>query len=219
MILTLLLGVTGALAADHIDSPGPVADPTADITDLFAWTNPTATKVNLIMNVGPLGTATGFSDAVSYVFDVESSTGYGVPGTSTRIVCEFYDGVNIECWGPLGVYVTGDPSDPAGISNTSGSIKVFAGERNDPFFMEFTGFTNAVAAVVSAGVIPDGTCPTVDAATSAALVDALTAGGNPVDTFAGSTVQSLVVQVDKTVVNEGGPILAISAGTYIKTVN
>lgn len=215
MLTALLLG-SPALAADHIDSPGPVADPTADITDLYAWTNANGNKINLVMNIGPFGSATGFSDAVTYVFDIESKAAYGPDvGTAHRIMCEFYDGVNIECWGP-GVYVTGDPSDPAGISNTAQSIKVFAGERNDPFFMEFTGFTNAVTAVVNAGVIPDGTCPTVDAATSGALVDALTAGGNPVDTFAGHTVQSLVVQVDKTLINEGGPILAIHAGTYIK---
>ena len=214
-MLTALLFGSVALAADHIDSPGPIADPTADITDLFAWTNTNGNKINLVMNIGPLGSAAGFSDAVTYVFDIESTNTFGVVGTAARIQCEFYDGVNIECWGP-GVYVTGDPSSTAGISNTAGSLKVFAGPRNDPFFMEFDGFTNAVSAVVGAGVVPDGSCPTVDTATSMALVDALTAGGTPTDTFAGSTVQSLVVQIDKVLVNEGGPILAIHAGTYIK---
>ncbi|MCB9674433.1 MAG: DUF4331 family protein [Alphaproteobacteria bacterium] len=215
MFTALMLGAAGALAADHIDSPGPIADPTADITDLYAWTNTNATKINLIMDIGPLGSATSFSDAVTYVFDIESTTAYGVVGTQAQVACEFYDGVNIECWGP-GVYVTGDASNPAGISNTANSIKVFAGPRNDPFFMEFTGFTNAVAAVVGAGVVPNGTCPAVDATTSQALVDALTASGSPVDTFAGSTVQSLVVQVDKVLVAEGGPLLAIHASTYVK---
>ena len=215
MITALLFGT--AFAADHIDSPGPVADPTADITDVYAWTNLDATKINLALNVGPLGSAAGFSDAVTYVFDIEASTGYGVAGTTTRIMCEFYDGVNIECWGPS-VYVTGDASPTTGIENVAGSFKVFAGPRNDPFFMEFNGFTNAVAAVVAAGVVPDGTCPVVDAGTSAALVDALTNGGAPVDTFAGTTVQSLVVQIDSDLVTENGtqPILAISGSTYVK---
>jgi hypothetical protein len=218
MITPLLFGVFGAFAADHIDSAGPIADPTADITDLYAWNNAQANKVNLIMNVGPLGSAAGFSDAVSYVFDIESTTAYGTPGTAARIVCEFYDGVNIECWGP-NVYVTGNPSDPAGITNTAGTIKVFAGPRNDPFFMDFQGFTDAVTAVVNAGVIPDGTCPTVNSTTSDALVAALTNGGVPDDFFAGELVQSLVVQVDTTVVNEGGAILAISGSTYVKSAN
>lgn len=217
MILALLMvGLETAQAADHIDGPGAVADPTADITDLFAWTNSNATKINLIMNVGPLGSATGFSDAVTYAFHIESTQEYGVAGTSALVTCEFYDGVNIECWGP-GVYVTGDASDPAGIANTASSLKVFAGPRNDPFFMEFAGFTDAVGAVVDAGITPDGTCPAVDAGTSAALVGLLTGGGTPVDTFAGSSVQSLVVQIDKALVAEGGPILAISAATYVKT--
>ena len=216
MTLTLwLLAPFSAQAADHIDSPGPTADPTADITDLFAWNNPAATKVNLIMNVGPLGSATGFSDSVTYAFHIESSTGYGVPGTTTEIICEFYDGTNIECWGP-GVYVTGDASVTAGISNTANSLKVFAGPRNDPFFMEFTGFGNAVTAVVNAGVVPDGSCPTVDGPTSTALVNALTNSGSPTDTFAGALVQSLVLQIDTSIVNEGGNVLAVSAATYIK---
>jgi hypothetical protein len=211
----LLVGLTTAQAADHIDGPGAVADPTADITDLFAWTNTNATKINLILNVGPFGSAAGFSDAVTYAFHIESTQEYGVPGTSALVTCEFYDGVNIECWGP-GVYVTGDASDPAGITNADSSLKVFAGPRNDPFFMEFVGFTDAVSTVVGAGIVPDGTCPTVDAGTSAALVDLLTGSGSPVDTFAGTTVQSLVVQIDKDLVAEGGPILAINAATYVK---
>lgn len=214
MLTALLLGSPG-MAADHIDSPGPIADPTADITDLFAWTNSNGNKINLVMNVGPLGGATGFSDAVTYVFDIESKPDYATAGTAHRIQCEFYDGVNIECWGP-GVYVTGDPSDPAGIQNGPASLKVFAGPRNDPFFMEFDGFVAAVNAVVAAGVVPDGTCPTVDAPTSTALVNALTNSGAATDTFAGADVQSLVVQIDKDLVNEGGPVLAIHAGTYIK---
>lgn len=217
MILTaLLFGVGTASAADHIDSPGAVADPTADITDLYAWTNANGTKVNVIMNVGAFGSATGFSTAVSYAFEIESSSAYGVPGTRSTITCEFYDSVNIECWGP-GVYVTGDASDEAGISNDAESLKVFAGPRNDPFFMESNGFGDAVELVVNAGIQPDGTCPAVDGATSNALLDALTAGGSPVDTFAGTNVQSLVVQFDKALVDEGGPILAINAATYVKS--
>lgn len=218
MIHLFLLGGLTAQAADHLDSPGAAIDPTADITDLYAWTNANGTKVNLIMNVGPLGSAAGFSDAVTYVFHIESSQGYGQPGVVARVACEFYDGVNIECWAPNG-YVTGDASDPAGISNTAQSMKVFAGPRNDPFFMELAGFNAAVGTVVGAGIIPDGTCPTVDASTSAVLVGQITAEGSPSDTFFQTNVQSLVVQVDKDLVNEGGPILAISAATYIKTVN
>ena len=54
-MLTALLFGSVALAADHIDSPGPIADPMADITDLFAWTNTNGNKINLVMNIGPLG--------------------------------------------------------------------------------------------------------------------------------------------------------------------
>jgi hypothetical protein len=205
-----------ALAADHIDSPGAVAEPTADITDVFAWTNADATKINLIMNVGPFDSAASFSTAVTYAFHIESTAEYGVAGTKSIVTCEFYDGVNIECWAPNSTYVTGDASSTSGIANADSSLKVFAGPRNDPFFMEFTGFTNAVAAVVDLGVLPDGTCPPVNGAISNALLDALTAGGNPVDTFSGATVQSLVVQIDRDLIDEGGPLLAVHGATYVK---
>jgi len=217
LTLALLLAASSpALAADHIDSPGAIAEPMADITDVFAWMNADATKINLIMNVGPFDSATGFSDAVTYAFHIESTSAYGTPGTKSLVTCEFYDGVNIECWAPDSTYVTGDASSTAGLANKDSSIKVFAGPRNDPFFMEFTGFTDAVAAVVGVGVIPDGTCPAVDVPTSNALVSALTGGGTPTDTFAGATVQSLVVQLDRDLVDEGGPILAVHGATYVK---
>jgi len=205
-----------ALAADHIDSPGAIADPTADLTDVFAWMNADASKINLILTVAPFDSSDTFSDATTYAFHIESTSEYGVAGTSSVVTCEFYNDVNIECWAPNDTYVTGDASDPAGIANADSSIKVFAGPRNDPFFFESVGFNNAVAAVIGVGVVPDGTCPPVDGPTSGALLDALTAGGNPVDTFAGATVQALVVQIDRDLVDEGGPILAISGATYVK---
>ena len=40
-----------ARAADHGDGPRATADPSADITDVFAWTSPDATRLNLVMDV------------------------------------------------------------------------------------------------------------------------------------------------------------------------
>lgn len=209
-----------AFAADHIDSPAAVSDPAADITDLFAWMTPEADKLNLVMNVTPFaGADAAFSTATQYVFHVNSSAGYGMEQTETMVLCQFYAADAIECWAN-GEYVTGDPSDPAGIASASGGLKVFAGLRNDPFFMEFTGFTNTVETVVAAApnlTFDDAGCPAVDEATSNALVGLLTSGadGAPAsDTFAGANVLSLVVQVDKSVVNSGGPVFGIWASTH-----
>jgi hypothetical protein len=223
MLAALLLGGFTAFAADHIDSPGAEADPTADITDVYAWTNTDASKVNLIMNVGPLGSATSFSDAVTYVFQIEATTGYGVAGTSSTISCEFYDGVNIECWGPS-VYVVGDASPTTGLANAADSFRVFAGPRNDPFFMDFTGFTDTVDFGVGAGLVANGgtpTCTAVTADTTDIVLATLSNGGVPEDFFAGQTVQSLVVQIDSDLLTENGTqnILAINGATFVKPAN
>jgi hypothetical protein len=212
---------TGALmAADHDDSPAAGAEPTADITDVYAWMTSDASKVNLVMDVAPFATAgTQFGTAVTYALHVNSSAGYGMPQQETQVLCQFYDYSKIECWAG-DEYVEGDPSATSGISSSSGKLKVFAGLRNDPFYMEFVGFSETVKAVVAAAPSlnfdADG-CPALDSGTSAALVGQLQSGMNGAaasDTFAGSNVLALVVQIDKTVVNGNGPVLAVWGSTH-----
>ncbi len=215
----LLLASHVSLAADHIDAPSVVADPAADVTDLFAWMTPDANSLNLIMDSVPFaGSDAKFSNAVQYVFHVNSSEAYGQPQTETLVLCQFDEAQTIECWAG-DEYVTGDASSTSGIQSESGRLKVFAGLRNDPFFMEFTGFAETVKAVIAAApsLIPDMQgCPALDADTSNALVGQLQSGMNGApasDTFAGTNVLALVIQLDKTVVNTNGPILSVWAST------
>lgn len=216
----LLSGAT-ALAADHIDSPAAVAEPTADITDLYAWMSSDAEKLNLVLNVSPFSSETSlFSDAVVYAFHINSSEAYGMEQTETLLLCKFASADDIECW--LGdEYLAGDPSDEAGITNASGGLRVFAGLRNDPFFMEFAGFTETVSTVIGAASSLDfdaAGCPQLDEATSNLLVGQLQSGPEgeaASDTFAGANVLSLVVQVDKDLVTAGGPLLSVWASTHI----
>lgn len=212
-----------SLAADHIDSPAAVAEPSADITDLYAWMSSDASKVNLVLNVSPFaGSDSTFSDAVQYVFHVNSSSGYGEPQTETQIVCQFDAAGAVECWAGAEDYVKGDASDDQGIVSDSGAMRVFAGLRNDPFFMEFTGFTNTVSTVIGAAsslTFDDQGCPALDEDTSNLLVGQLQSGldGAPAsDTFAGSNVLSLVVQVDKELVNANGAILSVWGSTHTR---
>lgn len=211
--------LTPLQAADHIDAPATTADPTADITDLYAWMSSDASKLNLILDVTPFaGANPQFSDAVTYVFHVNSSAGYGMAQTETQVICQFYDVSKIECWAGS-EYVEGDPSAEAGITSSSGKMKVFAGPRNDPFFMEFTGFTETVKAVIAASPLPADAngCPTLDSTTGAALRSQLMSGMSGAaasDTFAGENVLSIVVQIDKDVVNSGGSVLSVWASTH-----
>ena len=152
------------------------------------------------------------------MFHVNSSAGYGQPQTETTITCKFYSGTNIECWAG-NEYVEGDPSVTTGISSMSGGMTVFAGPRDDPFFFELVGFNATVAAVVAAApnlTFTNG-CPALDMTTQQALVTQLQSGAMGAagsDTLAGSTVLSLVVSIDKTLVNGGGDVLGVWASTH-----
>jgi hypothetical protein len=76
--LTLMLGASTAMAADHLDSPAEKAAGAAgqDITDVYTWVD--TGNVVLIMNVNPgATTTTKFSNAIQYVFHTASSMGYG----------------------------------------------------------------------------------------------------------------------------------------------
>jgi len=219
-----------ALAADHVDSPAATAEPTADITDVYAWMTHDADMLNVIVNVAPFaGDAAEFSTATQYAVHIGSSMAYGEAPTTEMLMCQFYTEHAIECW--LGdSYLEGDPSDPEGIVSEDGSLRVFAGLRDDPFFFELNGFKATVETVVAAvptlvenDLIDDNGCPLLDAETGAALrgqlmsgVAAPGEGGAPgaSDTFAGQNVLSLVFQIDKELVNSGGDLLSVWASTH-----
>ena len=89
--LAALLCATSAGAADHQDGAAVLTDPASDINDVFAWTSPDGTRLNLVMDVFPFATtAARFSDAVQYVFHTSSSAGFGMAsGASADILCTF----------------------------------------------------------------------------------------------------------------------------------
>ncbi len=214
MVLSLAIAsLAGSMridAADHVDSPSVVADPSADITDIFAWMTPSATEVNLILAVP----AAAFSDAVDYVFHVESSEAYGVAGTQVDVICEFAVDQSIQCWVGTADYLEGDASDPAGLRSRAGRMLAFVGQRNDPFFFNSTGFRNTLNTVAGAAPSlsfdPAG-CPILDQATSNALITQLSTGG---DAFALGSVQALVLQIDKALIAPGGDTIAVWGATH-----
>lgn len=215
-----------ALGADHVDSPAAVAEPTADINDMFAWMTSDGNDLNLVATVVPFASGdSAFSDATTYAFHVNSSAGYGMAQTNTDVRCQFYSDTNIECWvidadGTVAAYVEGDPSDSAGLTNAAGNLRVFAGVRNDPFFFNLGGFNAVVGTVreVAGSLTFDAEgCPQLDEPTATALVTQLQQdpdGSEATDDFAGANVLALVVQVDKTLVNPGGDILGVWASTH-----
>lgn len=215
----------GARGADHLDSPAAVAEPAADITDLYAWMSADASKLNLILNWGHNMPATAmFSDAVVYVFHVTSMASYGAADKQeTQILCKFFARTSFECWAG-GEYLTGAIAAP--IESASKRMRAFAGRRNDPFFFELVGFQETVKKVVAAAPslkFDANMCPAVDAGTSALLVKQLqssaaisnTNENKPAtNTFAGLSVHALSIQIDKALVTPKGPILGVWASTH-----
>ena len=145
----------GASAADHIDGPSAQIDPAADISDVFAWMSADASRLNLIANVFySAGPTSAFSPAVQYAFHIESGTEYGAVSDEATVICQFYDTDRIECWAG-DEYVEGDPSDPAGITSSSGRLRVFAGRerrhQNELFGVAVALFEHdALAGIVNA---------------------------------------------------------------------
>src|SRR5262249_17787534 len=124
-----------AQAADHADGPRASADPSADITDVFAWMSLDAQRVNLVMSLVRNASAQSrFSNSVDYVFHTTSRARFGgVPSAERDIVCTFNKTQRVRCRGPQGLRVSGDASRPTGIASGDGRLRVFAGLRDDAF--------------------------------------------------------------------------------------
>lgn len=213
-----------ALAADHLDSPAVTADAAADITDVYGWMSGTNTV--LVLNVSPVATAASkFSDKIQYVLHTESTDAFGTPGQQQDIIATFDADQKISLWIGSDVYLTGDASSATGLTSADGKVKVFAGLRDDPFYFNLDGFkdvTEFVASLPGAAVNPDAAgCP--QGVTPALATDlqarlshdpkSTPPGGPAKDFFANLNVLSIVIQVDKTILNKGGPLLAVWGST------
>lgn len=192
--IAAIVGLTfarGASGADHRDSPGVENDAQADITDVYAFRSP-ENNDNLVIALGVNGltapadnASAKFGDDVTYTIHVDGNADLQDDAT-----------VNIDFSGDtytitgLGESITGmvtpattGATAPDPIINETGGIRSFAGQRDDAFFFDLVGFQNFVAG------------PYVP---SAGLRDA--AGGTPSDTFAGTNVSYIVLELPITAV-------------------
>ncbi len=234
----LLIGQHNTKAADHLE-PAAASGMATDILDVFAFMQNGGNKLNLIATFP----TSSFSNSVQYVFHVNSSAGYGMPQTETLVLCQFESATDISCWvGAAGdsdgggsdyqLLITGDPSDadnPLQDQASEPQIRVFAGERNDPFFFNLSGFQKVASFVRenAGGLTFDAnSCPNdLGDANAQAIVGQLAQnddgnddggaiGGPPAtDDLEGAAVAALVIQLDDTFVNSGGSILGVWAST------
>jgi len=212
----IVAGFAGSvLASDHLDTPSVIADPRADIGDLYAWTSQDGRRLNLAMTI----VGHTFSDRLNYVFHVDSGARMGRTTATISIVCRFAGDSAVSCRvGDVDAAI-GDPGGQEGLSGRNGRFRAFAGLRDDPFFNNVRGTRaayNTAAAALAAGAHRDAAgCPVFDPATSQAVFGQWrqTDGGPGTNFLAGWTPAALVVSVDLDVVARGGPLLAVWAAT------
>lgn len=205
-IVALALAGGIIYAADHIDAPavtGAGSTSTgADITDVYAFQSPADnSKMVFVMNVNGLMSpattaAAGFPNNVLYEFNIDNN---GDNVEDLVIQCLVQNG-KIRVYGPVapgsatgtsrGVLTNGTKTEgsvtaynaSSSIGANANGIKVFAGPRDDPFFFDLTRFKEIIAGTQ-------------------------TAFRNPgVDTFAGTNVLSIVVEVPKSLLGSASTI-------------
>ena len=212
-----------ARASDHLDSPTAIANPQADIGDVYAWMSPSGRQLNLIMDI----VGKSFSDKLTYVFHIDSGKQFGKTTATTSIVCRFFGASTTECRVDDADYTHGDASKPEGLQGRRGRFRVFAGLRDDPFFNNVKGtraaYQTAAAALKGGARVDEAGCPNFDHATSEAILYQWrhTDGGPAKNFLAGWTSSSIVISVDSELVTKGGKMLAVwgTTSTAAKQLN
>jgi hypothetical protein len=197
--VSLVAGLRPAHASDHLDTPTVAMNPRADIGDLYAWTSADGAQLNLVMTL----VGRSFSDYVEYTFHIDSGKALGATTHTTTIRCRFSD----------------DQQGACRVDGSERPVRVFAGQRDDPFFNNVRGtraaYRRAAAALEGEVAVDAAGCPSFDAATMDAIQYEWrhTDGGAARDFLAGWSPASLVVSIDLDLVTKGGAMLGVWAVT------
>jgi hypothetical protein len=225
---------------DIQDSATLVARPGADISDVYLFPSPTnSNNVVAVMNVHPglpagSGTTAFFDPQVLYTmkFDTRyASEAVGSRPSENLVIQVSVSSVSggsqqIFVYGPAAPNSTGTSTTlvnqgfttGTGLINqtfASGSLTVFAGVREDPFFFDLAQWNKIVPdrnlGSTAASCLPtagNGSCPT-----------GFNSAGTAVDFFANANVLSIVVEMPKTVLSQGasGSVVGYWATTSTQT--
>ena len=162
--LLVLAGGAGtaglAIGSDHQDTAEVELNPKMDMTDVYAFPGSTAGRIVLAMNSrafltpGAAAADASFDPDLLYQFKIDNST--TPDGVEDKVIQVTFSGTGadqqVEVRGPVDPPVQGATDNevadvsPAvtGLLNTnlgsSGDIQVFAGPRDDPFFIDLEAF-------------------------------------------------------------------------------
>lgn len=154
-----LYSFRAARGSDHQDSPTVVANPLADITDVFAFPNPNdSSRVALVMDVRPLIPAgmyggIGLDPNVLYQFKI-ANTGVTSNSFKENVVLQFTadttgSSQKITLYGPAAPNEVGTANTLVSktgsfafgqVASLKHGIKVFVGPRRDPFYFDLAQF-------------------------------------------------------------------------------
>lgn len=187
----LLLTQDGVRAADHVEAPGSMADPAADISDFYAW-HTDGGKLVVALDFAGLAEA-----GAPPTFDFDVLYGIHIDNNDDNesdidIWCRFgtnmaMDEMGVQC---LNVPGADGPVEGPVETNLDGGngVMVYAGSREDPFFFDLEGFQMTLAM----GEI---------------LFD------NTRDFFAGLNVTSIVIEMDAAAAAAGATEIQLWATT------
>ncbi len=217
MMLLAVCRVAPCLGSDHLDTPTVIADPRADIGDVYAWMSPAARELNLVMTI----VGHSFSDKVRYIFHVDSGPSFGHTTASSVIECRFPARTVAQC--ELGDVdsARGEASGAAGLAGAKGRLRVFAGLRDDPFFNNVKGtraaYQKAFDALKNGAQVDSAGCPSFapEVVRAIAYEWRHTDGGPASNFLAGWTSSAIVISVDVEAVRKGGKMLAVWGATVL----
>lgn len=186
------------VAADHIDAPA-VAGGTSDITDFYAFQGQDTDNLVFVANVqGLLSPASTSAAAFDENVMIEINIDTNEDNIEDLVIQAIPRNGKMYFFGPYAPTNTGLSSSilkskasgnvaiskygqSAVIEETNG-MKFFAGPRDDPFFMDFARFGDIIAGNETEFANPGS------------------------DTFAGTNVMSVVIEVPKSMVGGSGSI-------------
>ena len=222
--LVVLAGAVGAvglaIGSDHQDTPFVELNPKTDMTDVYAFPGASPGRIVLVMNTRAFLTPAQAQDPAQASFDDDLLYQFKIDNTGDaredRVIQVSFTGEGaaqrIEVRGPVAPPVQGamanevadvTPVLTGALSTSLGDangMQVFAGPRDDPFFLDLEAFFC---------ILPDRRPVGGELANSCALQPSTTAPfyfRNPgVNYLSGFNVNSIVIELPSAMVENGAP--------------
>ncbi len=208
-----------ALGSDHQDTPLVELNPTQDMTDVYAFPGSTPGRIALVLNsrafLTPAQTAgASFDNSLLYQFKIDNNGDakedkviqVTFNGTGTNQTVEVRGPVDPPVQGAMGDKVSTTAPTVSGKINTvlgtSSGMQVFAGPRDDPFFIDLEA---------AFCILPDRKPVTGPLASICALTPNPSApfffrpAGQAVNYVKGFNVLSIVVELPSSMIEKGAP--------------